>query len=132
MLDTGAGAHALDISGPDDRARAEGVLVLERAFEDIGKDFHVSMRVARETGAGSHPVLVDDAQGTETHVRGVVVVRERERVAAVEPAERSAASVSAWSNRDHRPSPALRLRRGFPCVARQVGARLNEQARRRE
>jgi hypothetical protein len=65
--------------------------------------------MARETGAGSDPILIDDAKRTETHVRGIVVFREREGVAAVEPAVRSPATVSASSNGDHRPWITPRL-----------------------
>ncbi len=43
--------------------------------------------------AGRDPVLVDHSQTPEPHVAGVVVVREGERVVAVEPA---VLSVSAF------------------------------------
>ncbi len=61
--------------------------MLERPVEDIGDDLHVAVRVRREAAARRHAVLVDDAQRPEVHVGGVVIVAEREGVAAVEPAE---------------------------------------------
>jgi len=109
MLNTGAGAHTLNIARADNRPGPEGVFVLECAVQHIGKDFHVLVGMARETGAGSDPIIIDDAKRTETHVRGIVVFREREGVAAVEPTVSSPATVSASSNGDHRPWITPRL-----------------------
>src|SRR5208282_240342 len=60
--DAGAGAHALHIAGTDHRAVAHAVLVLERALENIGDDFHIAVAVHAETTARLDTVLVDHAQ----------------------------------------------------------------------
>ena len=76
----GAGAHALDVARPDDRAGAHAVLVLERALEHVGDDLHVAVRVGAEPAARRDAIFVDHAQRAEAHVRRIVVVGERERV----------------------------------------------------
>src|SRR5437762_13951048 len=105
----GAGAHALDVARADDRARPHVVLVLERALEDVGEDLHVPVAVRGEALTRLDTVLVDDAQPTEAHVRRVVVVRERERVARVEPAVVEAAALPCLSHRNHESSRGLSM-----------------------
>lgn len=56
------------------------------AGEDVAKDFHVPMWVSGEAAAGRNLVLIDDAEATEAHVRGVVIAGEAEGVFAFEPA----------------------------------------------
>ena len=63
MDDAGARAHALDLAGPDGAAAAGGILVLQRAFQDVGDDFHVAMGMGRKARAARDPVFVDHAQG---------------------------------------------------------------------
>ena len=65
MDDAGARAHALDFAGPDDAAAAAGILVLHRAFQNVGDDLHVAMGMGRKARAARDPVFVDDAQGAE-------------------------------------------------------------------
>src|SRR5437868_9164359 len=77
VADAATGAHALPVAGTDDRASAEGILVLDGALEDVGDDLHVAMRVRREALAAGDAVLVDDAQGSKTHVVAVVIFAER-------------------------------------------------------
>src|SRR4051812_14470156 len=85
VADAGAGAHALHLAWPDEGLGAGRILMRERAFEHIGDDLHVAMAVRREARPGNHAVLVDHAQGTEAHMRGIVIMAERKAVAAVEP-----------------------------------------------
>src|SRR5437763_15822258 len=87
VADAAAGAHALPVARADDRASAEGILVLDGALEDVGDDLHVAMRVRRETLATGDAVLVDDAQGTEAHVVAVVIFAEGKRMIIITPAE---------------------------------------------
>lgn len=86
MEDAFAGAHELDLAGLEDAAIAEAVFVLEGAFDNVGEDFHVAVRVSGEAAAGSDAVFVDDAQAAEAHVGGVVVIGEGEGVMGFEPA----------------------------------------------
>src|SRR5690606_15725594 len=57
--------------------------------------------VRREPAARGHPVLVDHPQRAEAHPRRVVVMPERERVPAVEPAGAGDASRAAGAFDDH-------------------------------
>jgi len=93
VTDAGPGTHALYLAGKDHRAGAQAVLVLERAFEDIGDDFHVAVRMRRETFARRHTILVDDAQRGKAHVPRVVIIGEGKRMPGVEPAVIGVAAV---------------------------------------
>src|SRR5262249_51269551 len=97
----GARAHELDLAGTDDAAAARAVLVLERALEDVGEDLHVAMAVRAETGSSLDAIVVDHAQRAEPHLALVVVVTERERVPAVEPAPVGTSPACGFSNLDH-------------------------------
>src|SRR5262249_57647980 len=87
VVDPGAGAHDLHLAGPDHRSSAEAVAMLELAVEHPGEDLHVAMRMGPEAAPGIDDVVVDDSQGAEPHVAGVVVVAEREGGPAVQPVE---------------------------------------------
>jgi hypothetical protein len=102
VADAGARGHDLHVVGADDRTGADAVLVLERTLQHVRQDLHVAVAVRPESLSRLDAVLVDDAQRTEAHVRGVVVLAERERVPAVEPAEIGAAARVRESRRDHR------------------------------
>ena len=85
VRDAGARRHALDLARPDDGAGAHAVRVRELAVEDVRENFHVAVTVLAEAVSGRHAVLVDHAEAAKAHVRGVVVVGEREGVEALEP-----------------------------------------------
>src|SRR5262249_25020836 len=75
------------------------------------------MAVRAETRARLHAVIVDDAQRTEAHVLGIVVVGEREAVIRVEPAVLGVPALAcAWDF--HTAS----LRSGLPHEHRQRSA----------
>ena len=57
--------------------------------------------VRAEALPGRDAVVVDDAQGAEAHVRGVVVVGERERVVRVEPAVVGVAALGGGAKGHH-------------------------------
>jgi hypothetical protein len=61
MLDARAGRHALELAGADHRTGADAVLMFERAFQHVGDDLHVGMRVAGEASTRDNSVLVDHA-----------------------------------------------------------------------
>src|SRR5437879_2947575 len=54
VADAGASGHALQFARPYDRAVAHAVFVLQRPFEDIGNDLHVSVAVHPEPLTGLH------------------------------------------------------------------------------
>jgi len=73
--------------------------VLERALEHVRDDLHVAVRVRAEALAGLDAVLVDHPQRPETHVGGIVVVGERERVEREQPAVVGTAALAAAADR---------------------------------
>src|SRR5262249_30985188 len=107
VADAGPGRHHLHVAGPDHRARADAVLVLECAIEDVGDDLHVAMAVGVEAAARLHAILVDDAQRAEAHVLGIVIMAEREAMAAVQPAVVGDAALAGASNSDHGRAPEV-------------------------
>src|ERR1700733_762248 len=96
-----AGAHPLRFAGTNDRAGAEAVLVLERAFENVGDDLHVAMRVGGKPSAWADAILVDDAERAEAHFLGIIVIAERERGAAVEPVDFRTSAVGGLARSNH-------------------------------
>src|SRR5437016_8198403 len=119
VADPRTGAHSLHVPWADDRASAEAVFVLERAFEHVRNDLHVAMSMHPEAGAGIDPILVDDAQGPKAHLVGVVIVGEGERVAAVEPVGPRVASFAGRPDRNHEHAPSP-----TPCTRSTVSSRL--------
>src|SRR5262249_9454845 len=98
VQDARPGAHALELAGPDDRAVAHAVAVLELALQNVGEDLHVAVTVGPEPLPRPDAVLVEDAKLTEAHLVGVVVFVEGERVVAVQPVEEGPAALifPAW------------------------------------
>src|SRR5512132_912440 len=84
---SGPGGHALHIAGANDGAGSHAVLVLQRAFEDIGDDLHVLVPMRLETSAWLNAILVDHAQDAEAHMLRIIVLAEGEGMPAVEPTE---------------------------------------------
>src|SRR5581483_8151390 len=102
VADAGAGAHALTISRTNNRAIAHAVFVLQRPLEHIGDDLHVAMRMHGKAFARGNEVLVNHAQGAESHKTWVVILIERKTVPGVKPAVVAAAAFIAGPNDDHR------------------------------
>jgi len=86
VLHPAAGAHDLNLSRLELGVIAEAVTVLDGPFEDIREDFHVAMPVGREAHRRVDEVLINDPQGAETHVGGVVVIGETEAMPGHQPA----------------------------------------------
>src|SRR5688572_6885524 len=86
MPDASPCAHSLKLAGPKHLAIAETVPMLQSTLEHVRNDFHIAMRMHAEALARRDPVLVHHPQGPEAHVLRVVVVRERKRVAGLQPA----------------------------------------------
>ena len=60
--------------------------MLKGAFEHVGNDLHIAVAMRIESRTRLNPILVDHTQRSEAHVRGIMVVSERETVETVEPA----------------------------------------------
>src|ERR1700676_1999480 len=103
MGHSGAGAHALHVAHANDRAVADGVLVLELALEDVGDDLHVAVPVLAEALSGGDAVVVDDAQRAVCDPGRVVVIGERERVVAFQPAVIEIATLGTMTHLQHGP-----------------------------
>ena len=56
------------------------------AFTNVSDDFHVAVRVFRETGTGFDHIVVPDPQLAPVHAFWIVIVSEREVVMCVQPA----------------------------------------------
>ncbi len=54
MLHARAGGHVLHVAGADHAPVAHRILVLQRAAQDVGDDFHVAMRMRSEAAAARH------------------------------------------------------------------------------
>ena len=102
MSDAGAGAHALNFTGTNHRARAGAIAVGEFTLQHVGHDLRVAVSVCREAGAGGDAVFVDNSQSAKAHVLRVVIAAERECMAAVEPREVIFSSFLVPSNFNHR------------------------------
>ena len=62
VVHSAAGAHQLDLPGFQHSSISHAVLVFKCSVKDVAKDFHVVMRMRRESGARSDDILIDDAQ----------------------------------------------------------------------
>ena len=96
VTDAGSGRHDLHVAWADDRAGAKAVLVLEGAFQDVGDDLHVPMAVGIKAGGGFDAIFIDHAQRAKAHMAGIVILAERERVTAVEPAKIGLSALGGW------------------------------------
>src|SRR6185312_14581257 len=80
-------AHALNLTGPDHTAAAAGILVLQRAFQDVSDDLHVAMGVGWKASARCDPIFIDHAQRAEAFESRIAKVRERKSMFGVQPAD---------------------------------------------
>jgi hypothetical protein len=79
--------------------------VLQLAFENVGDDFHVAMRMRGKSSVGRDPIFVDDAQRAESHPLRIPIIAKAEGVMSFEPAVVSATTFLAGTNLNHGVSP---------------------------
>src|SRR5688572_6118894 len=96
------GAYVLKVASFDGPTVAHAVLVLQLAVDDVAEDFRVAMRMLAKTFARFYHVIVDNAQGTETHVVRIEKIAERECMPAVQPAQLALAAFVRSAFRDRR------------------------------
>jgi len=101
MDDSCTGGHALHVSGANDAGVAHGVLMFDRAGEDIGEDLHIAVWVHSESLAARNSILIDNAKGMKLSVRGIVVIGEGKRVVRFEPAMIEMAALVGWTFGEH-------------------------------
>ena len=101
MHDAGTGTDALHFARFHDFMAAHAVLVFQRTGNDIGNDFHIAVRMQAEPFSDSHPVFIDHAKGTETHIAWVVIVGKRKRMVRLQPAMVGIAPVLRISDGNH-------------------------------
>ncbi|MNE56549.1 hypothetical protein D3C80_1514610 [compost metagenome] len=58
----GTCAHQLHIAGDNHRAGAHGVFVRQCAFQHIGDNFHVAVRMRAKAATCCNLIIVDDQQ----------------------------------------------------------------------
>src|SRR4249920_2135325 len=75
--------------------------MFERAFEHVGDDFHVAVRVRGKALAGRDAVVIQDAQRAEMHMLGVVIVGKRKCEIGIEPAVVEMAAFLTFADIDH-------------------------------
>jgi len=86
MADAGAGAHDLNVARLGAPLVAQTVLMRDGTFTHIGDDFHVGVRMQRETRARLDGIVVPDAQAAPVHTLRIVIACEGEMVPGVQPA----------------------------------------------
>src|SRR5262249_30580932 len=96
-----SGAHLLHLARADHRPRAHAVLMLQRTFQHVGDDLHVTMRMVRKTIPRLYPVFIDHAQAAKAHKPAIVIITERKCVIRVEPAVVGVAPLSGPSYLNH-------------------------------
>src|SRR5262249_45351894 len=101
VADSSSGTHALHIAHADHGACPRAVFVRQGAFEHVGDDLHVPVRMSREPAAGNNSVFVDDSQITKAHVVRIMIIPEREGMAAIEPTGLCFTSFSCPSYSNH-------------------------------
>ncbi len=101
MLDSRARTHHLHVAGFGAAFVAQAVAMGDRAFADIGDDFHVAMRMGRETALRSDLVVVPHAQASPIHPLRIVISGKGEMVARIEPAVIGSAERGKGTQFDH-------------------------------
>jgi hypothetical protein len=97
MTDAASRAHHLHVAGLSPALVAKRVLVRDRAFADIGDDFHVGVRMGGKAGIRRDLVIVPHPQGAVAHIIGIVMAAEREVMFCFQPAVIGAAELCKWS-----------------------------------
>src|SRR5262245_44033219 len=98
MRDAGTRRHSLHFPCANQTRAARDVLVPQRAFQYVGHDLHLAMRVRGEPRAAFDRVVVEDPQWPESHVARVVVAIEAEQPIGRQPIALKMISVFSSDN----------------------------------
>ena len=119
MRNASAGTHDLHIACFSAAFVAQVIFMSDGAVSHIGDDFHVTVRMFWETGAGSDDVVVPHAQIAPVHALRVVVLGERKVMMRVQPAVIRAAQCVERSEFKHDDAP-VRVSRAKDAATRSM------------
>jgi hypothetical protein len=85
MANPASRTHYLNITSFGTTFISKAVLVGDRPGADIGHNFHIGMRMRRETRLGLDDVVIPDADRAPIHAGWVIIIRERKMVVGVKP-----------------------------------------------
>src|SRR3546814_4472538 len=101
MANAGSGRHHLHVARLRPALVAEAVLMADRAFTNIGDDFHVAVRMRRKAGVRGDDIVVPDAKASPVHPVRILVVRKGEMMLGIQPAMIFPAKAFKWAQLDH-------------------------------
>ena len=113
MNHAGPCAHALNFARADDSDVAHIIAVLQGAVDNIGEDFHFTMRMERESAGGRHDVVIENAQRAKIHICRVMVMVERKMSMCVKPICFSMVALICADRFDHGFALRVRLAKYF-------------------
>src|SRR3546814_10637407 len=92
----------------------------DRAFTNIGDDFHVAVRMRRKAGVRGDDIVVPDAKASPVHPVRILVVRKGEMMLGIQPAMIFPAKAFKWAQFDHLSSDrkSTRLNSCHYCASR--------------
>src|SRR5690606_8398159 len=99
--DAAARRHDLNVARNRAAFIVQVVAMRDRAFADIGDDFHVAMGMGREAGLRANEIVVPDAELAPAHASGIVIAGEGEVMLRGEPAVLRTAKTVEIANIDH-------------------------------
>src|SRR5215468_8942800 len=115
MRDARASRHPLRLPGANQPGAARAVFVPQRAFQHVGHDLHLAMRMRRESSAARDCVMVEDSQRPESHVIRVVVAVETEQPVRRQPVALQMKSVFGLDDLHISSSYGFYIRRNYFC-----------------
>ncbi len=104
MNHAGPCAHALNFARADDSDVAHIIAVLQGAVDNIGHDFHFTMRMEWKSACGRHDIVIENAQRAKIHICRVMVMVERKMPMCVKPICFSMVALICADRFDHSPN----------------------------
>src|SRR5262249_29190547 len=127
MRDARASRHPLRLPGANQPGAARAVFVPQRAFQHVGHDLHLAMRMRRESSAARDCVMVEDSQRPESHVIRVVVAVETEQPVRRQPVALQMKSVFGLDDLHISSSDKGRANWQFARVSRKTASKESRQ-----
>jgi hypothetical protein len=86
MCDASACAHNLYITSLGPASIAQAIFMRDRAFADIGDDFHIVMRMRRKSRSCGNFVVIPNPDIAPIHPSGIIITGKAKMMIGVEPA----------------------------------------------